>query len=297
MSFMEICWLYDEPSLKAALQAAASCSGQLLKKYLSTKDLKRPIMAREVSRLPLDLVNHMLINPEYRGPEVRILREDSEVIVLHKPPGIHSHPLRYSDTNTLLNFLAAHRHWQPLRVNADQYDRGLLYRLDEETSGVMVVAKKDETYQLMRQDFSRQMKRKFYWAVVEGDFDKAGDWTHHFTSSGVKGSKQKVSGTAHFGSVPGSLAVKKVQFKEGKSLLLISLQTGLRHQIRAQLAFLGYPILGDELYQGKKSQRVFLHALRYEWVCVEEDPAPELFHLFFDLDGALEVTHDMLRGF
>ncbi len=297
MYYVELCWLHDEPSLKEGLQAFLGSSGQLLKRHLSSKEQKRAIRSGDVSRLPIDLVNHLGINPAYQGPPVRILRETDDVIVLHKPPGVHCHPLRYSDDNTLLNFLAREGKWEALRVNQAHYDRGLLYRLDEETSGVLVLAKTEKLYQEVRGSFSVQVKRKFYWAIVEGDFDKDGAYAHHFLATGVKGGKQKVSEQAHPGSEEGALAVGKVLSFGGKSLLLVKLKTGLRHQIRAQLSFLGHPILGDELYGGKQAERLFLHALRYEWRDTDEDFTPELFHLFFDLDGALEVTHDMFRVF
>lgn len=297
MSFVEISWLFDEPSLKDALQSSIGCSGQLIKRHLSTKESKRQLRSRDTSRLPLDLVNNLQINPTYHGPEVRILREDADAIVLHKPPGVHCHPLRYTDTNTLLNFLAQEKKWEPLLINTGHYDRGLLYRLDEETSGVVVVAKTEQVYQDLRLNFSSKMKRKFYWAVVDGDFDQEGEWSHYFLATGIKGGKQKVSETQLPGAELGTLTVKKVQSLGGKSLLLINLRTGLRHQIRAQLAHLGYPIVGDDLYHGSRAQRLFLHALRYEWTGIEEDAGPELFHLLFDLDRALEMTHDMLRSF
>jgi 23S rRNA pseudouridine1911/1915/1917 synthase len=100
-------------------------------------------------------------------------------------------------------------------------------------------------------------------------------------------------------STEGVLKVKKVLGKEGKSLLLVKLETGLRHQIRAQLSHLGFPILGDELYGGMKDQRVYLHALKYEWEAEAEaeDSEAELFDRFFDLNSALQMSHDMFGSF
>ena len=297
MESIEVQWLHDEKSLKEALQGSLHSSGQLLKKHFSSKQLQRPVAAKEVLRLPLGLVNHLQINPEFKGPRPSILTEDSLYIALHKPPGIHCHPLDYSDKDTLLNFLVEEKKFEALEVNHENYDRGLLHRLDLETSGVVLLAKTQRVYLNTRNAFATEVKRKFYWAIVNGSFDKEGIFTHHFKASGIKGSKQKVSDDSVDLSTPGTMAVMKVSESNGKSLLLINLKTGLRHQIRAQLAHLGFPILGDELYGGIKSERLFLHALRYEWMDIVEDPNAELFDRLFDLNSALKMSHDMLGRF
>ncbi|WPU64421.1 RluA family pseudouridine synthase [Peredibacter starrii] len=297
MELVELSWLYDDSSLKDALKKTLGASGQQIKRHFSSKEQDRPVKARSTSRLPLDFVNHMKINPVYVGPEVKIISETKDYIVLHKPPGVHCHPLCYTDKDTLLNFLVQEGKWEAVEVNRENYDRGLLYRLDHETSGVMVLAKTESFLKQIREHFSTAMKRKFYWAIVEGDFNKEGLWTHHFRASGVKGQKQKVSDEEHELSQPATLAVLKVSMNQGTSLLLVNLKTGLRHQIRAQLAHLGFPILGDELYGGRKAERLFLHALRYEFTDTVEDTTAELFNVFFDLNGSLQMSHDMFGRF
>lgn len=297
MEFIEVQWLQDEESLKSALQNCLHSSGQQLKKFYSSKQLQRPVTAKDVLRLPLDLVNHLQINPDFVGTRPSVIKEDSLYIALHKPPGIHCHPHDYSDKNTLLNYLAQEKKFEALNVNQEHYDRGLLHRLDLETSGVVLLAKTPRVHQNTRGDFQTEVRRKFYWAVVNGSFNKEGLWTHYLKGAGVKGSKQKVSDFEFEQSSPGTLAVMKVTEHQGKSLLLVNLKTGLRHQIRAQLSHLGFPILGDELYGGIKAERLFLHALRYEWMDVVEDPNAELFDGLFDLNGALQMSHDMLGRF
>lgn len=290
-------WLTDFPSTKEALQAVLNCSGQLLKKHFSSKELNRPIRSKDVTRLPLDLVNHMQINPSYSGPGTHIIKQTDDYLVVHKPSGVHSHPLCYSDQDTLLNFLAQEGHWDALSVNANSYDRGLIFRLDNETSGLMLVARTNKFFEEMRIHFKDRMKNKFYWAIVNGDFNQEGEWTHYFRGTGLKGAKQKVESTYHPDSDMGVLEVRKVLSENGKTLVLVNLKSGLRHQIRAQLSALGFPILGDELYGGSKADRLFLHALRYEWDQIEEDSSADLFNRFFDLNRGLQMSHDMLSVF
>lgn len=297
MEWIEVQWLRDEKSLKEALQESLHSSGQQLKKHFSSKQLQRPVAAKDLLKLPLSLVNHLRINPEFVGPRPSVLIEDPLYIALHKPPGVHCHPLDYADKDTLLNYLADEKKFEALEVNRENYDRGLLHRLDLETSGVVLLAKTERVYENTRNAFATEVKRKFYWAVVNGSFDKEGLWTHHFRATGIKGSKQKVSDDPVELSTPGSMAVMKVMENNGKSLLLINLKTGLRHQIRAQLAHLGFPIVGDEFYGGLQAERLYLHALRYEWMSVVEDPNAELFDRLFDLNRALQMSHDMFGRF
>lgn len=297
MEFVEFSWMQDEPSLKEALKKTLGSSGQLIKKHFSSKEQDRPVKGRQSYRLPLTFVNHLKINPEYIGPEVRVISENDDFIVLHKPPGVHCHPLNYEDKDTLLNFLVTAGKWESLRINESNYDRGLLYRLDHETSGVMVLAKTEKVLRTVRDNFNTAMKRKFYWAIVEGDFDQDGLWTHHFKPTGLKGIKQKVADWPDVTTQEATLSVMKILSQEGKSLVLVNLKTGIRHQIRAQLSHLGFPILGDELYGGKKADRLFLHALRYEFFETVEDPNAELFNIFFDLNSALQMSHDVLGRF
>jgi len=294
---IEYQWLAETIPLKDALKEVLGSSNQGLKKYFSSKQLQRLVRPRDVLELPLDLVNHLMINPRYTGPQVRVIAETDDYLALHKPSGVHCHPHSYADTNTILNFLASQNIFSPLLVNQDNYDRGLLYRLDLETSGVLLLVKSERLHRNSRENFSSSVKRKFYWAVVEGEFDQEGLHSHFFRGSGAKGAKQKVSHEEMEESQEGILAVKKILSEKGKSLLLVSLKTGLRHQIRAQLSHLGFPILGDELYGGHSAERLFLHAFRYEWIDVIEDSLPELFERFFDLDRALKMSHDVLREF
>jgi 23S rRNA pseudouridine1911/1915/1917 synthase len=297
MEIVEFSWIHDEPSLKEALKNTLGCSGQLIKRYFSSKEQDRKIFSKQTIKLPLTLVNHLKINPQYQGPEIAIISESENFIVLHKPAGLHCHPLAYEDKDTLLNFLVTAGKWEALLINEAHYDRGLLYRLDYETSGVMVLAKNEKALRVVRENFNLTMKRKFYWAIVEGDFDQDGPWSHHFKPTGLKGIKQKVSDHSDVTTTEASLAVMKIAFQQDKSLVLVNLKTGLRHQIRAQLAHLGFPILGDILYGGRAAERVFLHALRYEFFETVEDPAADLFEIFFDLNSALKMSHDMLGRF
>ncbi|MEI8345855.1 MAG: pseudouridine synthase [Pseudomonadota bacterium] len=246
-------------------------SKNLLKRNLPAKKIKGPVSAHQEISLPLDLLNNGIINPQYEGPPIPILYEDENILVLDKPANIHVQPLSYSEKNNCLSFLRSHpqaNYAKALRVNEKAYDRGLLYRLDFETSGAMAYIKDEALYQELRANFAAVAKAKIYRAWVVGDFQKEDFWCHYLRPWGPKGHKMTVTEepTEREQEERGALEVKKLSFDPPKnaSLVEVNLKTGLRHQIRAQLGHLGHPVLGDELYGGPPSERLWLHAFLYQ---------------------------------
>ncbi len=245
-----------------------------------------------------------MICPIYEGSEIEILYEDSKCILLNKSPGIHSHPLKYNEKDNCLSFLRKNNHFEALKVNKDNMDRGLLYRLDYGTSGVLVLLKDEKDYSRLRESFNKLVKEKCYLSIVEGDFKDDGEYTSFLRPSLKHGKKIVVSDHKEKKFLKetreGKIFIKKINYNSEKkcSLLMIKLKTGLRHQIRAQLSHLGYPILGDELYGGSPSLRIFLHAFYYE-IPLEDGKIIKgkakkayLFEKFFNLDSFFEVIKD-----
>ncbi len=245
-----------------------------------------------------------MICPSYDGLEMEVLYEDSKCIILNKSPGIHSHPLKYNERDNCLSFLRKRGYFEALKVNIDNMDRGLLYRLDYGTSGVLVLVKDELDYSHLRDNFNNLVKEKCYLSIVEGRFKSDGEYTSFFRPSLKHGKKMVVSDHLEKKFLKetkkGKVLIKSIHYNTEKnfSLLMIKLKTGLRHQIRAQLSHLGYPILGDELYGGSSSLRIFLHAFYYEiplgggMIIKGKARNAYLFEKFFDLDSIFEVIKD-----
>jgi len=244
------------------------------------------IRGKKEIELPCTLLRNGEVNPVYSGPGIEVLSENDDFLALSKPAGIHGHPQSFAETDTVLNFVRS-------IGKANDFggaEGGLLYRLDQETSGVLVLAKREATYNELRDNFHALAKEKIYLAAVRGKFEDLGVKTHFLKGSGEKGAVQKEDESG----IESKLSIIKSWYDEnsGNSLLQIVLETGVRHQIRAQLSFLGYPILGDSLYGGLEEDRLFLHALKYafDWEgkrIVFYDGSPLLFDKFFDLNRCL----------
>jgi 23S rRNA pseudouridine1911/1915/1917 synthase len=264
---IEMCFLETYSTLEAAIINGLGISKQQIKKYqIKKKKLNSPVKPHQTVSLPIDLVNHLKINPQYIGPEVEVLYEDENFLVLNKPFRVHMHPLRYSDKNNLLSFLrSCNSGRQLLQVNNNAYDRGLLYRLDYETSGIVYYAKKEVVYHYMREHFHEIMQEKSYLAIVSGNFHQQGEHCHFLKSSGPKGSKMNCFDNPMDEAFEAIMQVQLLAYnlEQDCSLLKVSLKSGHRHQIRSQLAHLGYPIVGDDLYGGIAERRLYLHAFQY----------------------------------
>lgn len=237
------------------------------KKYLKKSYLDKVLRIREEFSLPVNLLNDLMINPLFAGSSPHIISENEYFIAIEKPANIHMHPLSYSEQNNLLCWLRSIGRYDLLSINQDSYDRSLLYRLDFHTSGLVLVCKNEDMFYILRKKFNSLVKTKTYHAIVKG---RPGDGEFHdlLTSYGPKGSKMRVS---EQGAVA-SIIFKELEYSHEKnlSLLEVNLNQGIRHQIRVQLSHHGFPILGDVLYGAEESDRLYLHAFKYEIIFKDE---------------------------
>jgi 23S rRNA pseudouridine1911/1915/1917 synthase len=273
----------------------------LFSKSFIKKNFKKNFLAKEIRKqdelfIPIEVLNKGLINPSYSGPEIVILEENDQFIIVNKPSGIHGHPQNYLENNTVLNFLRNHFNLSHLGQIQRSDESTLLYRLDKETSGVLFFSKDSKSFETIRSEFSSSAKTKEYLAIVRGDFSKVGVIENDLKPFGEKGSKM-IATEPTDKSV--QINVKKISYNNDKdlSLLMIKLGKGARHQIRSQLSGVGFPILGDTLYGGEKSDRLYLHAFRYSIILNENEFSytskdEELFLRLFDLNSCTDVLFD-----
>lgn len=180
-----------------------------------------------------------------------IVYEDSCIIALNKPALIHSVSLRES-AESVAAWLSGH--YPELTTASDnEFDSGLINRLDYETSGVLVAAKTRVHWLNLREQFERGTIIKRYRAIIEGALD-SGKTVEGYIGNRYRGSK-KVQFTAH--QVKRSLLTRsrlsrslEVSEDRARSLITIEAETGARHQVRAHCASTGHPLAGDVLYGG-----------------------------------------------
>ena len=204
-------------------------------------------------------------------PNPRVLYEDPELVIVNKPAGLVVNRAETVKEATIQDWAEKKLRIKnsELRSEDDFYLRaGIVHRLDKETSGCLVIAKTPEAFAKLQLDFKERQVKKTYLALVHGLIPKTGD---------VNAPVGRLPwNRERFGIVPGgkpsrtTFQVEATYTRDGKqfSLVEITPETGRTHQIRVHLKYLGYPIVGDYLYGGRKQQladriwcpRVFLHA-------------------------------------
>ncbi len=199
-----------------------------------------------------------------------IIFENEEIIGVAKPGGIHSHPLKPDETNTVLNgALALFPEIQ--YVNPDSLSLGLLNRLDQGTSGVIVIARNQEAYDILRKQWKEKSIKKEYLCLVHGEFTRECSLEGFLSHESNAGKKMRFSFNRPADKKSWFSQSNIIPLEKFRGFTFVKLETytGVTHQVRAHLSILGFPVAGDELYGGKRTfpglnERFFLHANRIE---------------------------------
>jgi 23S rRNA pseudouridine1911/1915/1917 synthase len=234
------------------------------------------------------------------GQELRVLFEDPALIIVDKPAGIHTAPLRPGETGTLINLVTRSYPDVAAVPGIKPMEPGLVHRLDRDTSGLVVIARTVEAFDALRRSFAAGGARKDYLAACAcaGDHTEAVRIESRFAPYGpgrrmvravLAGEKSRklldrasretyvtearvtrrtgadgiAEGTG--GSLAGTSGTV-AGTSGGRVMIAASILRGFRHQVRAHLAFLGFLILGDPLYGAPVppgfADRMYLHAAR-----------------------------------
>ena len=203
------------------------------------------------------------------NPDISIetIYEDSDLIVFNKPRGLVVHTAPGHDQDTLVNLLVT-------RSEEFQFDPetmtggrpGIVHRLDKDTSGLLLVAKTPKALKNLQEQIKVHAVKRTYVALTYNEAQE-----DRFT---VDVPLLKPTHEQHraMPSPKGNRAIthfEKIEAKNGFSLLKCELETGRTHQIRAHLAYIGLPVVGDPLYCNRKDPRFdkgqLLHAYRIEF--------------------------------
>ncbi len=188
---------------------------------------------------------------------LNIIYHDSDLLVIDKPPGLTVYPAPGHPSHTLVNAILARFPELP----GDSLRPGIVHRLDKDTSGLMVVAKKSSAQQDLARQFKAHLVSKAYLVLVKGHLtpergaiDAAIGRDPHNRKRMAVVTQGKQARTDY----------QVINYIGKYTLLEVRPQTGRTHQIRVHLTAIGFPVVGDKIY-GVKSpflSRQFLHASR-----------------------------------
>lgn len=253
--------------------------------------------------------------PEGEDIPLTIVFEDDDLIVIDKPKNLVVHPAAGHETGTLVNALIAHCGASLSGIGGVKRP-GIVHRLDKDTTGLMVVAKNDRAHQSLSAQFADHGRtgemRRGYMAFVWGAPDRPRGTINEPIDRHPHTREKMAVRQGGREAVTHWEVLETFTGKDGKpvaSLLACQLETGRTHQIRVHLAYLGHPLLGDEVYGsgfrtkarqlGPESQKVLTALGRqalHAYLLVLEHPASgEILHWESGLPEDLVLLETALR--
>ena len=209
---------------------------------VNNKLTKPSYQLREGDVVEVNFSQTIKIEPE--NIPFEIIYEDENMLVVNKPSGMLTHPTSNETSGTLVNALL-YKYQDNLSDINGEFRRGILHRLDRNTSGLLMVAKNNKTHEYLVESMKQGRMCKKYLAVVKGVIAK-----DEFTINQPIGRNQnQPQKMAVIPNGKESISIVKVlkRFKDA-TLVEIQLITGRTHQIRVHMSYIGHPVYNDTLY-------------------------------------------------
>ena len=245
----------------------------LLQKYIRLKRIKlngkgskRDVRLNEGDRLSLYINDEFFEAPREENsylkvgsPRLDIVYEDGNILLCDKKPGMLCHSAGKWDYNTLIAHIQAYMYqkgeWDPKSENA--FAPALCNRIDRNTGGIVIAAKNAGALRVMNEKIASRELDKRYLCVVVGRPRPAEGKLEDFIFKDAEKGRVYVRSRPSPGARTAVTYYKTLASRKGLSLVECRLETGRTHQIRAQMAAAGTPLLGDGKYGDGRSNRAY----------------------------------------
>ena len=259
----------------------------LLQKYIRLKRIKcNGKGAKRDTRLAAGDVLQLYINDEFfekpreensylkvGTPRLNIVYEDENILLLDKKPGVLCHSAGVWDYNTLIAnvqaYMAQKGEWRPKEENA--FAPALCNRIDRNTGGIVIAAKNAEALRILNDKIRDREIEKYYLCAVQGQPRPPAGRLENYLFKDAKKNQVFVKNRPEPGAKTAVTEYRLLKSKGKLSLVECRLLTGRTHQIRAQMAHAGWPLLGDGKYGserfnkdfGEKGQALYSYRLEF----------------------------------
>lgn len=275
-------WLVDQIRMSRAQLKRLIDDGSVLVNGIPAKAGYRVQQGDEISVFPFK-IQVPLLEPE--PIPLEIIYEDQDVAVINKPKDLVVHPGAGHMEGTLVNALLYHV--DELATGGDSQRPGIVHRLDKDTSGLMMIAKTEESYRCLTAQLKERLVERHYLALVHGVFKVTEGEIDEPIGRHLK-NRKKMAIVASGREAQTHFTVQESFQKH--SLVSCRLVTGRTHQIRVHMASIHHPLVGDALYGikhnnlGAKSQVLHAAYLSFrhpsgQYLEFRSDPEPEFWDI------------------
>ena len=217
---------------------------------INGQDKKSSYILRDGDRIEFDVSPEDITKIQPQNIPLDVVFEDENMLVVNKPAGMLTHPTSQERENTLVNALL-YKYGDNLSDLNGEFRRGIVHRLDRNTSGLLMVAKNNKTHEYLAQQIKDRKITKKYRTIVNGNYEKDEDTInlpigrnpkHPHKMAVIEGGKDSVT------------LVKVLERFKDYTYLELTLVTGRTHQIRVHMSHLHHPVFNDTLYGAKQEK-------------------------------------------
>lgn len=203
-------------------------------------------------------------------PDLSILFEDENILIADKRPGLMAHPDTKEKVNTLITHVQAYL-YQKGEYTVGSFAPVLCNRIDRFTGGIEIIAKTEAAMKILNQKIRDREIEKYYYCIVLGSFQRREGMLDNYIVKSPEMKKVSVSPRMVAGGQKAQTRYRVLACRNGLSLVECELLTGRTHQIRAQMAHAGHPLLGDNQYgdhrrnekYGRSFQALYAYRLKF----------------------------------
>lgn len=214
---------------------------------VNDKEIKSNYKLKKSDIINISLPEAEVLKVEAEDIPLDIIYEDSDLIVVNKSKGMVVHPAPGNYNGTLVNALLYH--CKDLSSINGIIRPGIVHRIDKDTTGVLVVAKNDDSHNFLSEQLKNHSMKREYYALVEGRL-KNSNGTIDKPLARSKKDRLKIAIVE--GGRHAVTHYEVVERFKNTTLVKCVLETGRTHQIRVHMASIGFPLVGDPLYGYKK---------------------------------------------
>ena len=245
----------------------------LLQKYIRLKRIKlngkgarRDVRLSDGDCIQLYINNEFFEKPKEENsylkvgkPRVSIVYEDENILLADKKPGVLCHSAGQWDYNTLIAniqaYLAQKGEWRPKEENS--FAPALCNRIDRNTGGIVIAAKNAEALRIINEKIRDREIEKYYLCLVHGRPSPPSGRLENFLFKDASKNQVYVKSKSEPGARTAVTEYKTIRSKGPLSLVECHLLTGRTHQIRAQMSYAGWPLLGDGKYGSERFNKTY----------------------------------------